>query len=523
MKKNTLFYDFFKGLNQSEEVYFGSSAPLAQHLNLYSKQLKDLFSNIKNTKEREFLKRLNNITTNFNRDIAKDLNCERIQLSIINDPEDNACAFTIYWCADMMSEIKNTTYLDFDKIADLEDIVITKEGYKYRDSEGKILLLCINTGGILKNDPEGIAATLAHELGHCFQDGIFGIYKDVADMELMYKIKNAMNSSSVISNGSIGKTFILFIQWLLFPLQFLANVKRLANAKYFEKKFKVINNEKTFLMKDELKKLDEGETNRIKTDRGAKFVSGRLVAAHDDDKDKIVTEIDKQITTDLKENYKEISKEEEAKAKIRKRGPVLNFFRSLFANINAVSLNILHTITLSNYTLKKFNEKSFTKKYEFFADIFASSYGYAPALYSAYTRYSNEMIKKAIEKDLVGMNDPSLLKMGYMKNEWKLIRRAMTNDCHGTWIQRGNAMYTALQYELKNNTSLTTSQKKEIETNMKMIKEADDTYIRDQTENNGFWLKFYETIIQDKIDGKDYKTEEDILVPIQKCANECSL
>lgn len=525
MSKNFKFFDFFPGLNQSKEVYFGSSAPLAQHLNLYSSQLKTLFSKVKTIKQKDLLKELNQIVTNFNRDVAKDLNCERVQLSIINDPQDNACAFCVYWCADVMTTMRDqsgkTTYLDFDKVADLEDIVITKEGYKYKDPKGKILLICINTGSIMKNDVDGISATIAHEIGHCFQDGIFGIYKDIADCELMSRIKYAMNSSSVISNGSIGKTFILFIQWLFFPLKFLANVGRLVRAKKFGALFKTINKEKTFLMKDELEKLDKGETNRIKTDKGVIVTSNKLIKVADDDKNGIVNELDAQIKDEFVKKYDDLKDTEEEKAKAKKRGPVLNFFRSIFANINACSLNVLHTMTLSNYTLKKYNEKSFIKKYEFFADIFASSYGYAPALYSSYTRYSNEMIKKAVEKDLVGMNDPSLLKMGYMRNEWKLIRRAMHNDCHGVWIQRGNAMYTALQYELKNNTSLTTSQRKEIEQHMTMLKEADETYYKDQTENSGFWLKFYETIIEDRIDGKDYKTEEEILIPIQKCADEC--
>lgn len=525
MMKNFNFFDFFPGLSQSNEVYFGSSAPLAQHLNLYSTQLKTLFSKVKNLKENAFLRELNKIVTNFNRDIAKDLNCERIQLSVINEPTDNAFAFTIYWCADMVTSVseKNSqnTYLDFDKIADLEDIIISKEGYKYKDPKGKILLLGINSGTIMKNDPTCIAATLAHELGHCFQDGIFGIYKDVADMELIARIKYAMSASTAISNGSFGKTFLLFLQWIFFPINFLTNAFRLARAKKFGNTFKTINNEKTFLMKDELKKLDEGLTNRIKTDKGVTIVSNKLVTTHHDNKDEVVDDLTKQFNEEFVKKFDNLKKEDEEEAKKRKRGPVISFFRGLFANINACTTNVLHTITLSNYTLKKYNEKSFIKKYEFFADIFASSYGYAPALYSSYTRYSNEMIKKAVNRDLVGMNDPSLLNMCYLRNEWKLIRRAMNNDCHGTWIQRGNAMYTALQNELKNNTSLTTSQRKEIELHMKQLKEADELYYKDQTENGGFWLKFYETIIEDRIDGKDYKTEEEILIPIQKCVDEC--
>lgn len=526
MKKIDIFNEILPNLTQSEEVYFGSNAPLTKHLDSYCKRIKDLFSNISKKKQKEFLKELNFLVQGFNRDIAKDLNCERVQLSVVNDPEDNACAYCIWWYADIMDKDKktDTKYLNFDKIENLEGVIVTNEGYKYKDPKGKILIIMINSGCIQCNDEKTIAATLCHEIGHCFQDSIFGVYKDIADINLMTKIEDTTHSQSVISNGSFGKSFLIFLQWVLFPLKFLANLGRLGLTKNFSKTFKTINDEKTLLMKDELKKLDSGDT-RIKDDPGFKSISYDLTTVHSDNKNKIATDIDKDVKADFKERYDELKKpaenDDEESIRKRKRGPILNFFRSLFANINATSLNALQKITLSNYIVDKQSEISFVKKYEFFADIFASSYGYAPSLYKNQVKYHNEMIQKLVEKDLVGMNDPSLLKMGYMQKQWKLIRRAMVNDPHGVWIQRGNAMCTALQNELKNNTSLTTSQRKEIENHIKSLKTADETYYKDQVENSGFWLKFYESCIKDRIDGKDLDTEEKILEPIQRVVDEC--
>ena len=134
---------------------------------------------------------------------------------------------------------------------------------------------------------------------------------------------------------------------------------------------------------------------------------------------------------------------------------------------------------------------------------------------------NNDLLKQVLEKDLVGMNDPSLLKMGYIRKQWGLIRNALNSDEHGVWIQRGSAMYTALSAELKNNTSLTTSQRKEIEEHLKLLQEADETYYKDQKENSGFWLKFYETVIEDRVNGNDRQTEEEILEPIQRVVEEC--
>ena len=111
--------------------------------------------------------------------------------------------------------------------------------------------------------------------------------------------------------------------------------------------------------------------------------------------------------------------------------------------------------------------------------------------------------------------------MGYIRKQWGLIRNALNSDEHGVWIQRGSAMYTALSAELKNNTSLTTSQRKEIEEHLKLLQEADETYYKDQKENSGFWLKFYETVIEDRVNGNDRQTEEEILEPIQRVVEEC--
>lgn len=523
MDKNNIFYNFFPSMDESNEVYFGSDAPLAKHLNLYSSQIKKLFNGINDYKKKEFLSSLNKIVQNFNRDIAKDINCERVQLSVINDPSNNAAAFPIFWNADMTSTVRSgNKMIDFDKIADLEDIVITKEGYKYRDPKGKILLIMINSGCIQKASEEQIAGTLAHELGHCFQDGIFGIYKDLSDFVVSDCIKASMNSVNVVTNGSFLHTFLLFIQWVFFPLSLLGNLMTLSSIPLFKIKWKKFNEEKTVLMRDEIKKIDDGN-DEIKTDPGAQTINYYVSYLSKDKgkKDEIVDDITKNNQKELEKNFNDVKKAKEEKVRIKKKGALLNFFRSIFANINATSLKVLRTITLSNYTANKFAKQSFTKKYEFFADIFASSYGYAPVLYKDLIKMNNDLLKQVLEKDLVGMNDPSLLKMGYIRKQWGLIRNALNSDEHGVWIQRGSAMYTALSAELKNNTSLTTSQRKEIEEHLKLLQEADETYYKDQKENSGFWLKFYETVIEDRVNGNDRQTEEEILEPIQRVVEEC--
>ena len=126
------FYDFFPGLSKSQEAYFGRSAPLATTLLTYSEKLINFFKE-NNYKDKSFYLNLSKITEAFGNEIAKDVNAEKCQVIISTDIDVNATTLMTLALADTCYEIKDedgskSIGVDFDKKADIEDIIITQNG-----------------------------------------------------------------------------------------------------------------------------------------------------------------------------------------------------------------------------------------------------------------------------------------------------------------------------------------------------------------------------------------------------------
>ena len=522
---NDNVYDFYPGLSESNEVFFGKNAALSQILLKYSQSFKDLIISTNNFKDKKFLGELNRLTTGFNNEIAKEINAERVQICIIPDDSDNASAVPIFYKADLggtkVVNGQETKYIDFDKIADLEDIVIIPNvGYKYRNPKGKILIISINTGTLKNLTVEQIAGTLCHEIGHCFQDGIFGTYKDVADIVVGNAINYGINRTRPLSTGNVIETFCNVLAYILFPKLLVKGIfNYLSDAFYrlcLKTNVKTPLDSKTYRMKDELRRLDNGESKELFEDYSNSVISDKLTALGTNDRDELAD----QIYEDSKNQFKEYSNKNKGTPLEKKTNAIINLFRSINLQFNMIANAGLRVITGSTYNVKKLKELSFYKKYEFFADIFASSYGFGPDLYKNVKENEIGVINNIQQYDLVGINNISLFKVAILKNRWKELRQLLTSDTHGSANERGNAIYTALIIELENNKTLTTTQKREIEQYISEIKKADEAYYKDRCQK-GFWFKYYNRLIDDRIKGIDYKTEDEILGPIEDVVKTC--
>mgnify|MGYP003523307264 CR=1 FL=1 len=83
------FYDFFPGLSNSQEAYFGRGAPLATTLLTYSEKLINFFKE-NSYKDKSFYLNLSKITEAFGNEIAKDVNAEKCQVIVSTDIDVNA-------------------------------------------------------------------------------------------------------------------------------------------------------------------------------------------------------------------------------------------------------------------------------------------------------------------------------------------------------------------------------------------------------------------------------------------------
>jgi hypothetical protein len=524
------YYDFFPGLNRSNEVYFGRDTNLSKLLLKHSENFKNIIGNRDDYKDKKFLAKLYNEVAAFNTNIAKEINAERVQLCIIPDETNNASAYPIFYRSKLAGtkniKGREVKYVDLDKIAELEDIVIIPNvGYRYRTAKGKILILTINTGLLKRGSVESIAATFAHELGHCFQDGIFGTYKDIADMYIGYKLDLAAKASLPITSASPLNTISAIMGYIFFPATLLGTVFNFLSAQFsklYVNKFKKIKDEKTYLMKDQLRRLNNGEITKdeLLSDYGEQIISEDIThnisATPSKDRDDLANELENKYKSKMKsytnKNRKTILE--------KSTNAIYNILRSLTVDFNLISMAGLRTLSLSTYNANKTCENSgFLKKYEFFADIFATSYGFGPDLYSDLLNSQTEAISNLIEKDLVGINNISLFKAGYLNLRYKEIRNVYKWDVHGTANDRAKAMYTALMKEIESNRTLNSKQKEEIESSIKALKDADEAYYNDKKQD-GFWFKYFNEMIDERIQGKDIQTEEAILAPIERIVKE---
>lgn len=532
------FEDYVPGLSKSEEVYFGLNSPLSQILLNCAKDLKeyvgdDKTKNEKNYKNKAWLKGLFSIADNYADKIAKEINVEKIHFCIGACDDNMAFAESMYYCGNYITKKGNKTFIDYDKIAESEDIVIYPNiGYRYRNAKGKIINICLSTGCIQKITTEQLAGSLAHELGHCFQQGIFGLYKNIADITVNMEV-NAIQKRVITlaeSENIIVKTLVKLPTFKrLFKYIVIYNIGHTDNAfqSAFRKNvlkilFKKQLADPTYRMKDKLNELDKGENKDLIDDRGNDTIGNILIknlAASDSSENK--DKAGKELNKDMKETfdyYEPFNDEDIIKKKTRNW--IVNFFRSILVDLKFMKINRRNVLTLTNYSTNQFQKISFYKKYEFFADIFATSYGFGPHIYRDYITEELRNLEFLNKINIVGINHLPALKALYKYSSYKAIRNTMAADVHGTNTERGRAMYTALMKELENNMDLSENQIKAIKNDISLLQAADEFYINERKDNGGFWFNLYNKLVTESINGLDEKTDELILKPIRIVCEE---
>lgn len=535
--KNIEFFDFFPGLSRSNEVYFGKDHILPKTLEAHVIQIKEYLNNAseKDYKNAKWVSELTRIVDNMGNAVAKIINAERVVFSLYPDDAVNACAMTLHSHNDLLNITKSKNSkeisLNLDKIADLEDIIISNDGYKYRNSKGKQLLIMLNTG-LFGQDIDNIVAVILHEIGHQFESGIFGVYKECADMMLSSMVEDSMDrvkTLNKVDNKFIrylcgSKLFERIFKYIVVvtfkPSLFPHNLNELKKRFLFKLGFKNQLKDPVYKMQDQLDKFDKGLIKL--NDNGFDTISGDIINYMGNGdvgtRSKFIDET-KKYNISLFKEYQKDKNSQEAKVS----NWLFNFFSSIFDNLKYFKLNTLNILSLSNYNASQYQKLSFIKKYEFFADIFATSYGYGPNLYRGLSADYYKNLENFYKNKKVGINRIPLFDAAFKSTFYKYLRNMSTNDEHGTQSERATNMYTALVKELETNASLNNEQRKAIKADIEALKKADDTFY-EQRKQHGIWYNLYNKLIDDRIKGIDHRTEEEILQPIieacQKSLNE---
>lgn len=529
-------YKIIQNDNFSLEAYFGGNSALVEIMDKHNQILKDKLSdpNIK-FKDKKTIEDLKNTCKAFGQLLADELNMESLNISLIATTECDASSLLLSAVFDNTEMIKDSSGIDvshisLNKYIDIENIIQTSSGYKFKDKKNKLGLISVSVGMYQKLEVRQISAIICHEIGHMFQQGVFGSYKYYSDLIVYSHVKVMQDRFGAESerdgtymrlfkyNSLLYKLFHNAISYFIFPNFLREGIFSKLGLFFYSHTDKRILDEKTFLMNEKSRR------NQAIDAKTAKIIIANTIeeiAGPEYDRKKFITER-------VEDNYDELQifknenpgKKKKLSLLNRTRISLIKFFYSSAMFINAIEKNVLNLISLNSYTTSTYMKNVFYKKYEFFADIFASSYGYSSDMYKGlvYLDREEKEVYENIFKDHIF--ELPIFKPIMLQNIYSYNRKQLNLDVHGTLDQRIDAIYTSLMNELKSNPELTPQQKKDIQNSMIAIKTIDDAYY-DDLKKGGFWYKFYDKSIQHRLSGKSNKSvEENILGPLKEVLKE---
>ena len=470
----------------SEEVYFGINNSFSSEMIVHAKNLRNVLKDllggdwedeskrtiiIKNAlskeKDDENGNKLQKVLDDMGDCIARNCNIEKCYIGLSNDINAHTLPMTF----------DSSILLDYDKkpiikkfgelfinnnavktddeiqkgLTKLEDIVINKDGYKFKEKTGKIFIINLGIPIIVDmkfgSSPEDLCAVIFHEIGHNFQQVLRG------------------------ANQMMIQTYTKFY------LSFLSN-QHFANIFGYIDSILINSYLMRVIIHCKLSNYSRFSIIRI-------LLSGSIFV---DKNGEIITRED--IGDIERENIMRVV----AAAKENNHLNELSTFTRVMSTIGAsftkicslifLPLSIIHRNITNEGLNKDYGDVIKENKiYEQFADTFAVSYGFGSSSSKFYIE---------IQKYIKDLNKPSyanilnyipILSTAAAINEFN--RRVMVINCIGydeNHVRIAQA-YRVLEYELQNNSSLSSKLKDEIREHMNVIKEDYDKYIKMEMDN----------------------------------------
>jgi hypothetical protein len=469
-KKTYSFESLIKDLKlKSEEVYFGVDNPLRVGLIYHLGIIKDLITEARNKNP--------NIGGFALIDICQD-EFNKISQVIENSFNIEKCCigFQNLVNAACFPQVYNKNIAGTDENSEkfrikLDDIVETKNGFRYRDGKGIYYALCIGLQLFYDNEfttPE-IASILVHELGHAMQHVVHGINASHA-ISYWTAVMRAIESGFLSKDQINNKT-----------RQILNLIKKSHDAKSYDKITEVgkeiLNESKPEDLVD-FNKLDSHELTAISNDETP--IDGS-------DRDTIP----------------------------KKR----NIFLRTFIGILKIPLSIVFAIFLVPLILhyKSYLRNSapgIRKHDEMIADAFEVFYGFGAE--------TGEGMRKLAKYRRI-KHDQGLINYVPLLNLWKIqgdLQQEYIQMIFGYPSDRQRIVnaYVNCEFELKNNKDLSVEAKKELQSQMDELKATYDKFVRSDTKA-GFLYKIASIIGTNTLEKaalKDPLLREYILEPLKK-------
>lgn len=467
----------------SEEAYFGSTHPFSQQMVNHVKNLREelrklLGASWKDVNKRNLIIRktlepkdniadLQKILENMGKCIAFHCNIENAHIGLF--PELNAYTIPLSWDSSILfkdmskgvykkagmyyvNEKELRTNSDIEsKLIKLDDIVLNKDGWKFRNKDGKVFIISLGIPLLLDDNfetsDEDVCSVIFHEIGHNFQQILHGTNQMFID----YYIRSC--------------------------IQFLYSGPFINILMYFD----------NIIVREILRSVVDGsnKNSNMRYDIIREMLIGNVTI----NRDGTITTRD-DIGNEMKDYLYKVIKSAREHGAFEKLHAIFKVGRFIFTNISRIieiGMAPLTGITNAMYR-NGFNSKYETlikdnKKYEQFADMFAVSYGFGSSSAKLYLNTSKFIGEEYPSVAIEPLNHIPILSVIVAENRLRNLKMMYNVNGYDEHYVRIAQAHRALEYELKNNKGITSKQRSEIEEHMKIIKSDYDEYRKLEMEN----------------------------------------
>ena len=465
----------------SEESYFGKENPLQYVLDSHVSKLMELL-NDRILKHETIKKELEK----FGKDVAKVLNFDQLHICL-SDNYYVENAFSV--CLNCQEKVRNvdpkTKIVSVNEqfLKSLQDMVETKNGYKFKTSKNKIGLVAVSIGLFkgTKYTVREVSAIIAHELGHCFEQCVY----DRIDSALLRFAKTAALEGFNLSDIFLDPNYNVIETDEGDAIGIVHNKKsnvtpeklELMNSTFVEgaKKSKEMEVFIDYMSRRQRDKLKTGlsvmDVVRSISGYAKTILRFRSSVSNKEIRNagetplvvlllgsKRTTGFMKKVANDLDETlFRRIDMFYRSRNIKRSRLALfpINFLYGIVGFISNLTFGTListaYAVTFQNARERHINREMYTKKFEQFADTFASSYGYGMELASGLKKLGGYGVfgRKATGVNWM-YNLPILNLILYWNDYMNVYKRVLYGDEHGNTDERLNMVYIHLQQELAN-------------------------------------------------------------------------
>lgn len=454
---------FYNQYTHSTEAYFGRSSPLPMCILKYIKQIRMLYETTvvggarKPPQDKKALYKLFKKTIDaWEKEMEKILNCESMTIGLM--VEKNAYAYPMCWDRNLIKKTpKGHKTFNKELQISLEDIVETKDGFRFRTKEGKSLIMCIGLDLIADCTDEECVGVVLHELGHCFQHMLVGITGNVANH----------NRKSCITT-----------LWLM-----LNPVRNVLFSLISLDIFGIILSILVFICAGFIWLIERGIKHTIDEVGEDKAGEEMILNAFDSDQfDR--TKFAEETREITKDSLRYIIKSSKANIVMKFIGMIIMLLINTLSVLYFTTGPILQIFAIPSHLVTFAYHKYLRKerRYEQFADMFSTIYGYGGG--------QSRALAKLYVSDGADLGAFNFLHYVPMVNVWIAFTQAC--DFHSQCLMAGypppkeriESLYVSLEFELKKNDKLSPKAKQEIQEQMDEIRDTFNNYVYSNKASN---------------------------------------